>query len=335
MPFFSSKEFVFIYYAELMTEAADLPLYHQEAIFKRIGLDLSRQTMARWMIQVGDKIAPLITLLREELLKSHYLHMDETVVQVFKEDGKKAQTTSYMWLQARSGPSPIILYHYAKNRSGSSAHELLDDYHGGLQVDGYDGYASVISKNEITRLGCWAHARRKFFDAFKSSSGNSIGKQGLVFFKKLYEVEEEIKESSTENRFYVRLTRSIPLTREFEEWLKVQSQKVNPESLAGKTLKYALNEWSFLMNCFSSGDFRIDNNYIESHIRQFTIGRKNWMFSVKPEGATASANLYSLVETAKANGIDPFDYLNKVFTKLPRAQTENDFLELLPVKIVN
>ena len=178
-----------------------LPLYRQEAIFKRIGLDLSRQTMARWMIQVGDKIAPLITLLREELLKSHYLHMDETVVQVLKEDGKKAQTTSYMWVQARSGPSPIILYHYAKNRSGSNAHELLDDYHGALQVDGYDGYASVISKNGITRLGCWAHARRKFFDAFKSSSGNSIGKQGLVFFKKLYEVEEEIKESSTENRF--------------------------------------------------------------------------------------------------------------------------------------
>ncbi len=312
-----------------------LPLYRQEAIFKRIGLDLSRQTMARWMIQVGDKIAPLITLLREELLKSHYLHMDETVVQVLKEDGKKAQTTSYMWVQARSGPSPIILYHYAKNRSGSNAHDLLDDYHGALQVDGYDGYASVISKNEITRLGCWAHARRKFFDAFKSSSGNSIGKQGLVLFKKLYEIEDEIKESSTENRFYVRLTRSIPLTREFEDWLKVQSQKVNPESLAGKALKYALNEWSFLMNCFSSGDFSIDNNYIESHIRPFTIGRKNWMFSVKPEGATASANLYSLVETAKANGIDPFDYLNKVFTKLPQAQTENDFLELLPVKIAN
>ena len=157
----------------------------------------------------------------------------------------------------------------------------------------------------------------------------------MVFFKKLYEIEDEIKESSSENKFYFRLIRSIPLTREFEEWIRIQSQKVNPGSLAGKALKYAINEWSFLMNCFSSGEFRIDNNYIESHIRPFTIGRKNWMFSVKPEGATVSANLYSLVETAKANGIDPFDYLNKVFTKLPFAQTENDFLELLPVKIVN
>lgn len=310
-----------------------LPLYRQEAIFKRIGLDLSRQTMARWMIQVGEKIGPLITLLREEMLKSHYLHMDETVVQVLKEDGKKAQTTSYMWVQARSGPKPIILFHYAKNRSGYHAEELLENFSGSLQVDGYDGYASVILKNEITRLGCWAHARRKFFDAFKSSAGNSIGKQGLKFFKKLYEIEEEIANSSSENRFYVRLTRSVPLTKEFKEWIQNESLKVNPESLAGKALKYGKNEWQYLMNSFCSGEYKIDNNYIESHIRPFTIGRKNWMFSVKPEGATASANIYSLVETAKGNGLDPFDYLNLVFKKLPEAKTEKDFLDLLPVKI--
>lgn len=310
-----------------------LPLYRQEAIFKRIGLDLSRQTMARWMIQVGEKIAPLITLLREEMLKCHYLHMDETVVQVLKEDGKKAETNSYMWVQATSGLKPIIIYHYAKNRSGSNAEELLDGYHGALQVDGYDGYAAAIKNNKILRLGCWAHARRKFFDAFKSSSGKGIGKQGLVFFKKIYQIEEEIKDLSAETRFITRLTKSIPIVSEFELWIKEQSQKVNPESLAGKALKYAKNEWEYLMNCFNDGEYKIDNNYIESHIRPFTIGRKNWMFSVKPEGATASANIYSLVETAKANGLDPFDYLLMVFTKLPLAETEQDFLDLLPVKI--
>lgn len=310
-----------------------LPLYRQEAIFKRIGIDLPRQTMARWMIQVGEKISPLITLLREEMLKSHYLHMDETVVQVLKEDGKKAESNSYMWVQARSGPHPIILFHYAKNRSGKHAEELLYDYHGALQVDGYDGYAQVIKNNNIIRLGCWAHARRKFFDAFKSSSGNSIGKQGLKYIKKLYEIEESIKDCSEENRFLERLKRSIPVTNEFKEWIEKQRQKVTPDSLAGKALKYTWNEWEYLMNSFSSGSYKIDNNHIESHIRPFTIGRKNWMFSVKPEGATASANLYSLVETAKANGLDPFDYLNLVFKKLPKAETEKDFLELLPVKI--
>jgi transposase len=310
-----------------------LPLYRQEAIFKRIGIDLPRQTMARWMIQVGEKIAPLITLLREEMLKSHYLHMDETVVQVLKEDGKKAESNSYMWVQARSGPHPITLFHYAKNRSGIHAEELLYDYHGALQVDGYDGYAQVIKSNNITRLGCWAHARRKFHDAFKSSSGNSIGKQGLKYFKKIYEIEEEIKDSSAENRFYLRLTRSVPQAMELKEWIEKQRQKVTPDSIAGKALKYAWNEWEYLMNCFASGEYRIDNNYIESHIRPFTIGRKNWMFSVKPEGATASANLYSLVETAKGNGLDPFDYLNMVFKKLPTAETLEDFLKLLPVKV--
>lgn len=310
-----------------------LPLYRQEAIFKRVGLDLSRQTMARWMIQVGEKIAPLITLLREELLKSFYIHMDETVVQVLKEEGKKAETKSYMWVQARSGPKPIILFHYAKDRSGTHAYELLDDYRGALQVDGYDGYASVIEKNEMTRLGCWAHARRKFYDAFKSSSGKSIGNQGLAFIKKLYEIEKEIEGKPYDHKFFVRLTKSIPIVKEFEKWIDDQIQKVNPESLAGKALKYTKNEWQYLTNCFCSGDFKIDNNYIESHIRPFTIGRKNWMFSVKPEGATASANIYSLVETAKANGLDPFDYLNVVFEKLPKAKTEKDFLELLPVKI--
>jgi transposase len=310
-----------------------LPLYRQEAIFNRIGIDLPRQTMARWMIQVGDKIDPLITMLREELLKSSFIHMDETVVQVLKEDGKKAETNSYMWVQARSGPNPIILFHYAKNRSAEHPKQLLQDYRGSLQIDGYDGYAPVIQQNEITRLGCWAHARRKFHDAFKSSSGQGVGKQGLVFFKKIYEIEEEIQDKSYADRFYIRLTRSIPIIREFEEWLEEQSRKLNPESLAGKAVKYSRNEWQYLVNCFCSGEFRIDNNYIESHIRPFTIGRKNWMFSVKPEGATASANIYSLVETAKANGLDPFDYLKKVFEKLPYANSEKDFLELLPVKV--
>lgn len=310
-----------------------LPLYRQEAIFKRIGLDLSRQTMARWMIQVGEKITPLITLLREEMLKNHYLHMDETVVQVLKEDGKKAETNSYMWVQATSGKNPIILFHYAKNRSGSHAKELLEDYRGALQVDGYDGYASAIKDNGILRLGCWAHARRKFYDAFKSSGGASIGKAGLLFIKKIYKIEDEIKELSPESRFYIRLTKSLPIVKEFKEWIEEQSKKLNPESLAGKALKYATNEWDYLINCFTNGEYKIDNNYIESHIRPFTIGRKNWMFSVKPEGAVASANIYSLMETAKGNGLDPFDYLNMVFTNLPLAKTEQDFLDLLPVKI--
>jgi transposase len=310
-----------------------LPLYRQEAIFKRIGIDLHRQTMARWMITIGDKIEPLIKLLREELLQSSYIHMDETTVQVLNEEGKKAQSKSYMWVQARSGPHPIILFHYAKNRSATHAEELLEDFNGYLHADGYDGYQPTCEKNKITRLGCWAHARRKFFDAFKSSQGNVIGKQGLVFFKKLYEIEDKIRGLSPSEKLEKRRSESLVVANEFKSWVTERIAKTPPQSLGGKALLYITNEWKYLSRCFESGEVELDNNFIESHIRPFTIGRKNWTFSATPEGATASANMYSLVETAKANGLEPFEYLNKVFKKLPLAQTEQDFLELLPIKI--
>lgn len=310
-----------------------LPLYRQEAIFKRVGIELHRQTMARWMITVGEKVAPLVTLLREEILKGNYIHMDETVVQVLDEEGKKAQSNSYMWVQARSGPQPIVLFYYARNRSADHAEFLLDDFSGHLHVDGYDGYQPICTKNGITRLGCWAHARRKFFDAFKSSQGNAIGKRGLVFFKKLYEIEEKIKSLSTEEKFARRQSESLAVANEFKKWVDEKLAKTPPQSLGGKALSYVLNEWKYLECCFESGEVEIDNNFIERHIRPFTIGRKNWMFSATASGATASANLYSLVETAKANGLEPFEYLTDVFRKLPMAQSEKEFLELLPVKI--
>lgn len=310
-----------------------LPLYRQEAIFNRYKIDLHRQTMARWMITVGEKVEPLVKLLREELLSENYIHMDETVVQVLNEEGKKAQSTSYMWVQARSGEKPIILFHYGRNRSAKHASMLLEDYKGYLQVDGYDGYAPAIKKNGLTRLGCWAHARRKFFDAFKSSKGSQIGKQGLVYFKKIYEMEDKIKYLSPEEKFIQRLKESVPLVKKFKDWIEEKIKVVTPSSLAGQALKYATNEWEYLMNCFSDGGLKLDNNFIESHIRPFAIGRKNWMFSASTSGATASANIYSLVETAKANGIEPFEYLHKVFKKLPSAETEKDFLDLLPIKL--
>jgi transposase len=277
------------------------------------------------------KIEPIVKLLREELLLSPYLHMDETTVQVLKEDGKKAETKSYMWVQARSGARPIIIFHYARDRKAEHPRFLLEDFGGALQVDGYDGYSPVIKQNNIIRLGCMAHARRKFFDAFKSSSGKSVGKQGLIYFSKIYEIEEKIKMLDYHERFITRLRQSIPILYEFKKWLDEQNNKVTPSSIAGKAIQYSLNEWDYLMNCFCHGEYKIDNNYIESHIRPFTIGRNNWMFSIKSEGAMASANIYSLVETAKANNIDPFEYLKKLFEKLPLAQTEQDFVDLLPL----
>lgn len=311
-----------------------LPLYRQETQLARFGVELPRQTMARWMIKVGAKIAPLLELLRRDLLaNSSYIHMDETTVQVLKEDGKRADQKSYMWLQARAGPRGIVLFHYAKDRRHTHPVELLGDYRGALQVDGYDGYNAAIKNNGMTRLGCWAHARRKFFDAFKSSSGKSIGKQGLVFFKKLYEIEDKITKNSYAERFCIRLQQSMPIVRELEKWKNEQMLKITPSSLAGKALTYLNNEWQYLVNCFCTGEYALDNNFAERNIRPFTIGRKNWLFSIKAEGATASANIYSLIETAKINGLEPFAYLNELFEKLPLAQNEDDLIALLPTNM--
>lgn len=309
-----------------------LPLSRQESIFARMGIELPRQTMARWMIKVAEKLHPLITLMREELLRGNYIQMDETTVQVLKEKDKKAQTKSYMWVQARLGVSPIILFHYGRNRSADHPRELLEDFQKYLQIDGYDGYAPVIKENGIIRLGCWSHARRKFFDAFKSSAGESIGKKGLIFFRKIYQIEDEIKDQTAEDKFHSRLVKSIPIVKEFKNWVDLNAQKTLPNSIAGQALRYTQNEWDYLINCFTSGEFRLDNNYIENHIRPFTIGRKNWLFADTPQGAMASANIYSLIETAKANKLDTFDYLKHVFTYLPQAENLQDFLQLLPFK---
>jgi transposase len=310
-----------------------LPLHRQEAMFNRAGIDLTRQTMGRWMVAVGEKVESLIELMKEELLRSQYLQMDETTVQVLNEDGKKAETKSYMWVQYAPTATPLVLFTYAASRSAEHPKLLLKDFCGCLQVDGYDGYAPVCRENNITRLGCWAHARRKFFEAFQSSSGKSVGKEGLKYFKKIYEVEEKIKKLPIKDRFYERLTKSVPQLLAMKKWMDAEVAKVTPSSLAGKAIQYALNEWEYLMNCFSHGDFEIDNNGIERKIRPFTIGRKNWLFSATVAGAKASANIYSLVETAKLNQREPHAYLTELFEKLPLAKTREDLLALMPNRL--
>lgn len=229
-------------YIAVAKYADHLPLYRQEAIFKRAKIDLSRQTMARWMVLAGEKVEVLVKLLREELIKSPYIHMDETTIQVLNEKDRPPDSNSYMWVQARSGISPIILFHYSQTRGGVNATELLDDYHGWLHIDGYDGYAKTCAKNKITRLGCWAHARRKFFESFKSKQGNTIGKQALVFIKKIYEIEDEIRDKKIEIKATTRREKSLPMVLSFKAWLDDKSKIVTPGSIAGKAIKYAMNE---------------------------------------------------------------------------------------------
>jgi transposase len=312
-----------------------LPLYRLEVIFKRHGIDLSRGTMSSWMVKCGELVQPLINLLSENLLESTYLQMDETRTQVLNEEGKRAESKSYMWVRHRPGDEPILIFTYDPSRSGAVPVKLLDGFKGHLQVDGYDGYAQVIVKSNgtITRGGCFAHARRKFKAAADSSKKPGLANKALKFIQKLYKIEDEIRYRSHDERYRVRQEKAKPIIDDLKTWLDQVRDAAPPESLVGKALNYLNNEWLYLIKYLDAGQFEIDNNEIENAIRPFAVGRKNWLFSSTVEGAEASANLFSLIETAKANRIEPYRYLRYIFERLPRAATVEDFEALLPAAV--
>lgn len=313
-----------------------LPLYRLEAILSRSGVALPRNTLALWMIRAGELIQPLINLLTDTLLGYPVLHCDETRVQVLKEDGKPTTSHSYMWVRVGGPPTqPTRLFHYADSRRGAVAAELLTGYRGYLHTDDYAGYYGVIGSG-ITQLGCWAHARRKFVDAQKAAAGpkSRSGKADLAIslIGKLYAVERRIQDVDPDTRYHVRQRESVPLLQTLREWLDKTLHTSLPKGLLGKALAYLDKNWPKLTVYVEDGRLAIDNNPAENAIRPFVVGRKNWLFSASVAGAQASANLYSLIETAKANGLEPYVYLRHVFARLPQAASVEDVEALLPWK---
>jgi transposase len=311
-----------------------LPLYRQEAILSRIGVDLPRATLANWMIQAGSLIQPVINLLRDRLLTYDILQMDETPVQVLKEPGKTAQSKSYLWLQ-RGGPpeQPVVLYDYDPGRGAEVPKRLLAGFTGYLQTDGYDGYNAVVAVNKLTHVGCMAHARRKFDEAVRAQGKKQpAGKAhaGLALIRKLYRVEKQARTLTPEDRHAHRQRHARPILDELRSWLDDALPQVPPTSATGKALNYLHNEWDRLIRYLDDGRLEIDNNGAENAIRPFVVGRKNWLFSASVKGVKASANLYSLIETAKANGLEPYAYLRYLFTELPKAETIEAIETLLP-----
>ncbi len=321
-----------IAYIIIAKYADALPLYRQEKMFARIGAMITRQTMARWMIVVSKQLLPLYNLLQDKLLEKKYLQMDETTVQVLKEDGKNATSKSYMWVRHAPGKNPIVLYDYAPTRSGEVPINLLEEFKGYLQVDGYDGYQRACVQYNLIRLGCMDHCRRKFFDAMKSSGGKGVGKKGIGFLKKVYKVEKQIQDFKVKEKYRVRQSKSKPILEEMKKWIDEVRGKITPKSIAGKAINYAFNEWEYLIGYLEDGQLNISNAWVENKIRPFCIGRKNWLFSNSVDGAEASAMYYSLIETAKANDMEPFDYMNEMLKNLPFAQSIEDFERLLPLK---
>ena len=323
-----------------------LPLHRQVAQFKRLGFERSTATLSRWMIKSGALSQPLVNLLREELVSQHYVHMDETTVQVLNEAGKAAQSTSYMWAQCSGLPErPIVLFDYDASRSGQVPLRLLEGFKGYLHTDAYAGYNAVIKAQGLTQVLCMAHARRYFTDALKADGINpkklplKPGKsarwaiKALGFIKTLYIIERRIRDEPPDARYRIRQSDSIPILDKFKRWLDDNYAKVSTETKLGTALHYAHNNWQGLIRYCEDGRLNIDNNPIENAIRPFCVGRRSWLFSNSVDGAKASANLYSLIATAKANGLEPYAYLRYVFTHLPQATCVEDIEALLPYQL--
>lgn len=298
------------------------PLYRQEQQFARLGLTISRQTLANWVIYGTDQWLSLLTdRMREYLLLQDILHADETTLQVLNEPGKSAQSSSYLWLYrtGRMGP-PIVLYDYRPSRGGEHPRNFLAGFHGYLHVDGYSGYHKVSG---VTLIGCWAHARRKYDEALKAmpvgaDKSGTVAEQGLQFCNQLFAIERELKDETPENRHRIRQEQSQPVLDAYLVWLRQQRSRMLPKSKLGEAITYSWNQWDKLVSFLKDGRLEIDNNRSERAIKPFVIGRKNWLFANTPRGAKASAIIYSVMETAKENGLNPFKYLVYLFEQLPQ-----------------
>lgn len=314
-----------------------LPLYRQAALLSRFGGDLSRNTLAASMVRVGHAVQPIINLLRDHLLDADLILGDETVVQVLKESGRAAQSKSYLWAQMTGSGPPIRLFSYTPGRGGTHAQPLYDGIKPGavLMSDGYEVYNAIAAVRGVIHLGCWAHARRYFVEAEaaipKAARGSeSLATQFIAAISELYAIEAKAKDLSVEQRGQQRQQLSKPVLLKIEGLLLQHLHAVTPGSLLGKALHYLSSQWPKLIRFIDNGAWPIDNNLCENAVRPFVVGRRNWLFCDTVAGARASANLYSLIETCKANRIDPYTYLVDLFRELPTAKTAEDFEALLP-----
>lgn len=307
--------------------ADGLPLYRQEQQLNRLGACLSRQTLSNWMLKGSQLwLRPLYDRMHEHLLQQDILHADETTVQVLHEPGRLAQRNSYMWLYRSGRDAPaMVLFDYQMTRAGTHPGQFLSGFKGYLHVDGYPGYHGL---KDIILVGCWAHARRKFDEALKSLPPKNFNapvpaKEGLAFCNRLFAIERELQDYTPAKRFEARLERSRPVLDEFFAWLQLKEVQVLPKSAFGAAITYCLNQWNKLNAFLQDGRLELDNNRSERSIKPFVIGRKNWMFSNTPRGATASATIYSIVESAKENGLNPLTYLQYLFETLPNLDLKN------------
>ena len=317
-----------------------LPLYRQEQEYKRNCIQLSRQTMANWLIYASERwLMPIYKELHCLLILMKNLHADETPVQVLHEEGKSAKSKSTMWMYRTGGDAvrPIVLYEYQPNRKHANPRVFLKGFGGYLHSDAYQAYDHVAPG--IIPVRCWAHVRRKFTDILKATpdynKAGSLAMRGVEFCDALFALEREYARNfhspipTAEDyafRYEERLKRSKPVMDEFFSWAQSVYGTILalPRSKMGESLAYAMNQRKYLENVLLDGRLELSNNRSERSIKPFVIGRKNWIFSNTENGATASAIFYSIIETAKENGLMPYEYLKYVFETAPNIDLNHE-----------
>jgi len=313
-----------------------LPLYRLEGILKRYGGNVTRTSMASWIIRLSVQCQPLIHLMRDHQHTGIFIQMDETRIQVLKEHGYSPTGNKYIWV-SRGGPpdKPVVLFDYDPSRGHEVPLRLLDGYHGYLQTDGYAGYEAVCKKLSLVSVGCWDHCRRNFKEAQvaqpkNKKTGPTKADIALAQIRKLYRIERQIKKLSAGKKKEHRQKKSAPILNNLKTWMDENMGKAPKDALISKALVYMHNQWPKLIRYCEDGHIPISNILAENAIRPFVIGRKAWLFADTPKGAYASGIFYGLIETAKANGIEPYAYLRHIFKELPYADSVEKLEALLP-----
>jgi len=313
-----------------------LPLYRQEQIYARLGVHLTRQVMAEWMIKLGEALRPLIGLMHERILDGPVVHADETPVKVLTKDGVRTSHQAYMWQVSRWGPKPLVVFEFDMSRKKEVAQKLLGSYCGFVQIDAYAGYDLLFGETSPrTRVGCMAHVYRKFRDFLatldKEHRPGHPARKIMKMIENLYEIEKICRPFAPEARLAYRLEQGAEkIFDDVAQLIADERQAVANASPYYAALRYGDDELPHIRNCLRHGAIELDNNLAENAIRPFALGRKNWLFMCTEDGAEASANIYSLLITAKANGLEPVSYLTRAIERLPYCVTTEDFEALLP-----
>lgn len=289
-----------------------LPLYRQEQIFARHGITLPRKLMCGWVAGAVELLSPIYEALKKELLTESYLQADETHIKVQDPEVEGKLHTGYLW--SILGPPNRVLFHYAESRAGEVPRELLKDFKGRLQTDAYAGYNAVLVPDSCERIACMAHIRRKFIEA-QSSSKSAAGKV-IALIAELYKLERSIKERPSEERYERRKKKAFPILKKLYRLIRAQRKSTLPQSIYAKALNYAWDQRVPMLRYLRDGRYEIDNNLIENQMRPVALGRKNYLFAGSHDGAKRAAVIYSLLNTAKLNGINPFEYLRDVLRRI-------------------